>query len=68
MTAADLAKITCPVLVVLGDKDFAAPAEPLVEALPDAKLHTLRNTDHLGTVTSMGFLDAALDFLEAQPT
>lgn len=67
MTAADLARITCPVLVVLGDKDFAAPAEPLVEALPDARLKTLKNTDHLGTVTSMAFLDAALDFLDAQP-
>ena len=36
-----LAKVTCPVLVVLGDRDFAGPADPLVDALPDAKLVTL---------------------------
>ena len=32
------AKVTCPVLVVIGDKDFAGPADPLVGALPDATL------------------------------
>lgn len=67
LTAAQLAAITCPTLVVIGDQDFAKPAEPLVDALGDARLVTLRNTDHLGTVTSMGFLDAALGFLDALP-
>src|SRR5581483_8558497 len=67
MTKNDLARITCPVLVVLGDKDFAAPADPLVDALPNATFKSLKNTDHLGTVTSMGFLDAALEFLDAVP-
>ena len=67
LTATDLGRITCPVLVVIGDKDFAAPAEPLAEALPDARLKTLKNVDHFGTPTAMGFLDAALEFLEAVP-
>jgi pimeloyl-ACP methyl ester carboxylesterase len=64
---ADLAGLTRPVLVVLGDRDFAGPADPLVEALPDARLVTLRGADHFGTPKDFRFLDAALDFLEAVP-
>jgi pimeloyl-ACP methyl ester carboxylesterase len=63
----DLAGLSCPVLVVLGDRDFAGPADPLVEALPDARLVTLRGADHFGTPKDFRFLDAALDFLEAAP-
>jgi pimeloyl-ACP methyl ester carboxylesterase len=55
--------VTCPTLVVLGDKDFAGPADPLVEALPDARLVTLRNTDHFATPKSFPFMDAAFDFV-----
>ena len=44
-----LARITNPVLVVLGDRDFAGPAEPLVDRLPDATLVMLRNVDHFST-------------------
>jgi pimeloyl-ACP methyl ester carboxylesterase len=60
-----LAAVTVPVLVVLGDRDFAGPAEPLVEALPDARLVTLRNVDHFATPESFGFIDATLEFLDA---
>lgn len=62
-----LGRITCPVLVVLGDRDFAGPADPLLEALPDARLVTLPNTDHFATPKSFGFLDAALEFLGVAP-
>lgn len=58
-----LAAVTCPVLVVLGDRDFAGPADPLVEALPDVKLVTLRNTDHFATPKNFTFVDATLQFL-----
>ena len=67
LTAEQLSAITCPVLVVLGDKDFAGPADPLVDALPNAKLVTLRGADHFGTPKDFRFLDAALEFLEAVP-
>jgi pimeloyl-ACP methyl ester carboxylesterase len=60
-----LAKITCPVLVVLGDRDFAGPADPLVDALPDARLVTLPGVDHFATPKDFRFIDAALDFLGA---
>lgn len=60
-----LARVTMPVLVVIGDKDFAGPGEPLADALPDARCVTLRNVDHFGTPKQFGFLDAALEFLGA---
>ena len=67
LTPDDLAAITCPVLVAVGDRDFVLPAEPLVDALPDARLATLRRTDHFATPESFDFIDAALEFLDAVP-
>ena len=63
-----LAAITSPVLVVLGDRDFAGPAEPLVDALADAKLVMLSGVDHFATPRDFRFLDAALEFLDAVPS
>jgi pimeloyl-ACP methyl ester carboxylesterase len=57
--------VTCPVLVVLGDKDFAGPAQPLVDALPDARLVTLKGCDHFATPKDFRFIDAALEFVGA---
>lgn len=65
MTAEQLARITLPVLVVLGDKDFAGPPDELVAALPQAELVILRGVDHFGTAEHFGFIDAALAFLDA---
>ncbi len=67
LTPEDLAAVTLPVLVVLGDQDFAGPADPLMAALPDARLVTLKGVDHFATPRSFAFIDAALDFLGAQP-
>lgn len=67
LTTADLAGATCPTLVVIGDKDFAGPGDPLAAALPDARLVTLRNVDHFATPEAFGFIDAALEFLDAIP-
>ena len=54
-------------LVALGDRDFARPADRLVAALPDARLVALRNTDHFATPESFAFIDAMLGFLDAVP-
>jgi pimeloyl-ACP methyl ester carboxylesterase len=67
ITPERLAVVTCPVLVVIGDKDFAGPGDPLVAALPDARLVTLRNVDHFATPESFAFNDAKLGFLDAIP-
>ena len=66
-TPEELKVVECPVLVVIGDRDFAGPADGLAEALPDARLVVLRNTDHFATPESFGFIDAVLEFLEAVP-
>jgi pimeloyl-ACP methyl ester carboxylesterase len=58
-----LASVACPVLVVLGDRDYARPADRLLNTLPDARLITLRDTDHFGTPKDFRFIDAALEFL-----
>jgi pimeloyl-ACP methyl ester carboxylesterase len=68
LTSRELAGVRVPVLVVLGDQDFAGPAEPLLDALPDATLVVLEGVDHLATPMSFGFIDAALGFLGALPT
>jgi pimeloyl-ACP methyl ester carboxylesterase len=62
-----LAAVTVPVLVVIGDKDFAGPGEPLADGLPNATLRTLRNVDHFATPKDFGCLDAALAFIDAAP-
>lgn len=63
LTPDELAGVTVPVLVVLGDRDFVAPAERLMAALPDARLVTLAGADHFGTPKDFRFLDAVVEFL-----
>lgn len=63
---AALGGISCPVLVVLGDEDFTAPATPLLDALPNATYVELPRTDHAKTPKSFAFIDAALEFLRRQ--
>jgi pimeloyl-ACP methyl ester carboxylesterase len=64
-TPEELARVKCPVLVVIGSDDFAGPGEPLVELLSEARLVTLPRVDHFATPENFGFFDAALDFLGA---
>ena len=65
-TIEELARVTCPVLVVIGDRDFAGPADPLVAALPDARLVTLPGVDHFQSPRDFRAIDAALEFLDAE--
>jgi pimeloyl-ACP methyl ester carboxylesterase len=65
LTPERVASVGVPTLVVIGDKDFAGPGEPLADALPNAQLVTLRNVDHFATPKDFGCLDAVLDFLGA---
>jgi len=64
LTPERLANVTCPVLVAIGDKDFAGPGDPLAVALPNATLKVLRNVDHFATPEAFSFIDAALGFIE----
>jgi pimeloyl-ACP methyl ester carboxylesterase len=60
-----LGAITCPVLVVIGEHDFAHPADELAAAFVDGRCITLPRTDHFATTESFGFFDAALEFVGA---
>jgi pimeloyl-ACP methyl ester carboxylesterase len=66
-TPSDAAGVTCPTLVIIGDKDFAGPPDPLVDALPDAQLVVLKGIDHFRTPSEFDCIDAALEFVEAVP-
>lgn len=67
-TPEQLSRVTCPVLVVIGDQDFAGPGDGLTALLPQARLVTLRKCDHFATTENFDFFDAALEFLGAAPT
>ncbi|MFT7598172.1 MAG: pimeloyl-ACP methyl ester carboxylesterase [Acidimicrobiales bacterium] len=62
-----LGQITAPTLVIIGDKDFAGPGEPLAEAIPDAQLVTLKGIDHFGLPKAFAFVEQGLDHLGAAP-
>lgn len=64
VTEERLADMTVPTLVVLGDQDFAGPADPLVDALPNVTFVPLRGVDHFSTPKQMGFIDATLRFFD----
>jgi pimeloyl-ACP methyl ester carboxylesterase len=69
LTRSRLARVTCPVLLVVGEHDHVArPVHSLVHALPDARERTLPGVAHLDLPASAGFQRLALDFLEAAPT
>jgi pimeloyl-ACP methyl ester carboxylesterase len=65
LTDGDLARVTCPVLVVLGDRDFSGPADRLVAALPDAELVVLRNVDHFAAPRDFNCISRSLAFIDA---
>jgi pimeloyl-ACP methyl ester carboxylesterase len=58
----DLATVTCPVLVVLGDRDMTTSAARLVAALPSASLVTLAGVDHFATPSDFRAIDATMRF------
>ena len=59
-----LAGVACPVLVVIGDRDFSGPAVRLVGALPDAELVTLRNVDHFAAPRDFNCINRSLGFID----
>jgi pimeloyl-ACP methyl ester carboxylesterase len=65
LTEADLARVTCPVLVVIGDRDFSGPADRLVAALPEAELVVLRNVDHFAAPRDFTCISRSLAFIAA---
>lgn len=60
---ADLARVTSPVLLVLGEQDFLGGADLLLESLPQARLVTLPDTDHFATTSRHEAKIVVADFL-----
>jgi len=65
ITTEAMGSITCPVLVVIGADDFAAPGDDLAACFPDGTCLTLPKTDHFATTDAFGFFDAVLEFVGA---
>ncbi|MCW2909315.1 MAG: hypothetical protein JWL68_4104 [Actinomycetia bacterium] len=65
ITAADLATITCPVLVVTGERDPAGRAAELAAMLPDAVGQAIPGADHYSLPGDVRAMDAVLRFLGA---
>ena len=63
ITDETLAGVKVPAHVIIGDKDFAGPADTLVAKLPDASLTVLPGIDHFQAPRDFGCIDAALRFL-----
>ena len=64
VTREQCASFDRPVLVAIGDKDFAAPADALASAFPAGELAVLPRTDHFATPNSFEFIDALVRWLE----
>jgi pimeloyl-ACP methyl ester carboxylesterase len=58
----ELAAVTCPILIVLGDRDFIASADRLGKALPSATVHPLAGVDHFATPSAFEAIDATIRF------
>ncbi len=64
VTAAELARVPFPTLVIVGDLDgVAGDAEPLASALPHATLIKVPGKDHMKTVGAKETIAATLAFL-----
>ena len=65
ITSQIVASIAVPTLVVVGSQDdIAGPAEPLAEAMVNARAVTLPGLDHMKATGAPGFKDAAIAFLK----
>lgn len=61
--AAELAAITCPTLVVVGERDPLGPADGLAGALADGRSVVLSGVDHMATATDVRCQDRVSRFL-----
>jgi pimeloyl-ACP methyl ester carboxylesterase len=62
-TADELARVDAEVLIVIGDRDFAGPGEPLQELIAGSRLITVARCDHFALTENFTFFDAVFDFL-----
>jgi pimeloyl-ACP methyl ester carboxylesterase len=63
LTAEALARIACPTLVIMGERDHLGPASQITSSLPESRLVTLPQTDHFATPGHVEAILATLRFL-----
>ncbi len=65
ITAEDLARIQCPVLVVVGERDvIGGSAVALADLIPGARAVEIAGRDHMKAVGDRAFKEAVLGFLK----
>lgn len=62
-TPEQLAAVTCPTLIVVGERDAVGPADRLAAAFPDAQALVLPGVDHMATTTDVRCQDRVSRFL-----
>ena len=66
ISADDLRRITCPVLVAVGESDvIGGAAQPLADIIPDAAGFTIPGRDHMKAVGDRTYKQRVLQFLAA---
>ena len=69
ISAENVGRITCPVLVAVGDADvIGGPAADLAALIPNARAFVIEGRDHMKAVGDRSYKRAVLEFLEAVPT
>ena len=63
LTPADLAAVTCEVLVVTGERDQAGSPEELAAMFPNGTGQTIERADHFSIQSNMRAMDAVFRFL-----
>ena len=67
LTTEDVAALTCPVLVAVGDQDvIAGPAEDLAKLIPGGEALVLKGRDHMKAVGDATFKRGVVEFLGAR--
>jgi len=68
ITAEDLGRLACPVLVVVGGLDvIGGSAAALAQLIPGARSLDIEGRDHMKTVGDAAYKDAVLGFLKERP-
>ena len=68
ITAQDLGRLACPVLVVVGEEDvIGGDAAQLAALMPNARAVTVPGRDHMRTVGDKAYRQAVLEFLQVRP-
>ncbi len=68
ITGEDVARLTCPVLVVVGALDvIGGSAAALADLIPGARALEIPGRDHMKTVGDKAYKEAVLSFLAARP-